>query len=254
MNGSAAASSQGRAANGAIPRWKAGGNQLTSPDFLDQHFPSLGGGGGSGAGPVPAGPVSTVNYQNIAGGRNPSSLQLAPGEGQLKGGGGKKKQPAAAAAAVVEDFPSLAAPTQRLSQFRAAVTGTAGNRGNKGGRWTTEDSKPEARTGMTALSRKTPAPAPVIDDAVNEYPCLGAPAKPVKQQQSAGKSKKNKGKKKNEEEDAGNQGESYYFLLKPTNFVFLFFILCIFPSPSSRKFSQLNRCIVLSEFCCRLDI
>ena len=58
------------ASNGAIPKWRSGNKGgLTNPDFLNQHFPSLGGEGGggppgsSGTAPAKPGPVHTVNYQ-----------------------------------------------------------------------------------------------------------------------------------------------------------------------------------------------
>jgi len=202
------------ASNGAIPKWRSGNKGgLTNPDFLNQHFPSLGGEGGggppgsSGTAPAKPGPVHTVNYQNIASGgaahRDPSALQLAPGGGQPKGrGAAGPKAPSTPA----EDFPSLAPSKPGLSQFRAAVTGTNSYRYPKGHQpaWA-QDSKSGnggggtgQPGGMTALSKsgKQPAPAPVIDtSAVTDYPSLGAPAKTIKQVPSK-TSKKSKSKKK----------------------------------------------------------
>ena len=75
--------------------------------------------------------------------------------------------------------------------------------------------------GMTALSKsgKQPAPAPVIDTAVNDYPSLGAPAKPIKQVPSKN-SKKSKSKKKGdgfltlEDEPSPKESGKYRMLLR----------------------------------------
>ena len=152
-----------------------------------------------------------MNLQNIASGgaahRNPSALQLAPGESQPKGRGAAGPKAPSSSSNPAEDFPSLAPSKPGLSQFRAAVTGTNSYRYPKGHQpaWAQESKSGNGGGGgtgqpggMTALSKsgKQPAPAPVIDNsAVSDYPSLGAPAKPIKQVPSK-TSKKGKSKKK----------------------------------------------------------